>query len=106
MAATLELKYFNSFWLKKLDSIVNVTNTIGSITADVIDSNVLVLDPINVSVSVGQALDWDGKPDDSNPTVVYVDGANITFKVLTMSGSHPAKSGAPSPTIFIDLSQD
>jgi len=79
MAATLELKYFNSFWLKKLDSIVNVTNTIGSITADVIDSNVLVLDPINVSVSVGQALDWDGKPDDSNPTVVYVDGADITL---------------------------
>ena len=27
MAATLELKYFNSFWLKKMDSIVDVVPT-------------------------------------------------------------------------------
>lgn len=79
MAATLELKYFNSFWLKKLDSIVNVSNTIGSITSSVSDQNIITLDPINVSVSVGQALDWDGKPDTLNPTVVYVDGADITL---------------------------
>lgn len=77
MAATLELKYFNSFWLKKLDSIVNVKNTIGQITSPVTDQNVITLDPMNVLVSVGQALDWDGKPDDLNPTVVYVDGADI-----------------------------
>lgn len=79
MAATLELKYFNSFWLKKLDNIVNVTNTIGQITEDFTDTNIITLDPINVSVSVGQALDWEGKLDTLKPTVVYVDGADITL---------------------------
>ena len=77
MAATLELKYFNSFWLKKLDSIVNVSNTVGSITENVEDSNIITLDPINLSVSVGQTLDWEGKLDTQNPTVVYTDGTTI-----------------------------
>ena len=93
MAATLELKYFNSFWLKKLDSIVNVSNTVGSITTTVTDENVITLDPINISVSVGQALDWDGKPDDLNPTVVYVDGADITL-------SEPVTIIAPKDIVF------
>ena len=77
MAATLELKYFNSFWLKKLDSIVNVSNTVGSITENVEGSNIITLDPINLSVSVGQTLDWEGKLDTQNPTVVYTDGTTI-----------------------------
>ena len=57
MAAILELKYFNSFWLKKLDTIVEVEDTEG--TLDVAASTAtIVLTEDNVNVGVGQTVSW------------------------------------------------
>jgi hypothetical protein len=65
MAAILELKYFNSFWLKKLDTIVEVENGIAKIAA------ATTLDPIitigsgaasRLRLGVGQTVSWAGAP--------------------------------------------
>jgi hypothetical protein len=57
MAAILELKYFNSFWLKKLDTIVEVENTKGIL--DVAASGTtIVLTEDNVNIGVGQTVSW------------------------------------------------
>jgi hypothetical protein len=59
MAAILELKYFNSFWLKKLDKIVEVENTKGIL--DVAASGTtIVLTENNMNVGVGQTVSWAG----------------------------------------------
>ena len=58
MAATLELKYFNSFWLKKLDSIVDVINTVSTLSEDVTDSATITLTTANPDISVGQLVSW------------------------------------------------
>ena len=59
MAAILELKYFNSFWLKKLDTIVEVENTTGIL--DVAASGTtIVLTENNINVGVGQTVSWTG----------------------------------------------
>ena len=73
MATTLEIKYFNSFWLKKLETIVNVKNTTGELTEDVDNSNTIVLDSNNIHVNVGQAVSWiSGLLPDILPNVLYV----------------------------------
>ena len=56
MAAILELKYFNSFWLKKLDKVVEVENTTGILDGDVTANTTIVLTEANVNVGVGQQV--------------------------------------------------
>ena len=59
MAATLELKYFNSFWLKKMDTIVNVTNGSYITDSDVtVGSNTMILTTPNTFLGVGQSLEY------------------------------------------------
>jgi hypothetical protein len=60
MAAILELKYFNSFWLKKLDTIVEVENTKGVLDGAVTSNTTIVLTDDNLKVGVGQAVSWAG----------------------------------------------
>jgi len=81
MAATLELKYFNSFWLKKLDTIVDVVNTTATITSNIVNTNIITLSAANPKVSVGQALTWVGGTLNIAPTVVYVSGATVTLNL-------------------------
>jgi len=81
MAATLELKYFNSFWLKKLDTIVDIKNTTSTLSADVSDSNTLVLSSANPMIAIGQAVTWQGYALITAPTVVYINGATITLNM-------------------------
>lgn len=59
MAAILELKYFNSFWLKKLDTVVEVENTEGTLDGDV-SGTTIVLTEDNVNIGVGQTVTWVG----------------------------------------------
>ena len=74
MATTLEIKYFNSFWLKKMETIVNVKNTTGELTADVVDEDTLVLNNYNIHVNVGQAVTWaSGLVPTIVPSVLYVE---------------------------------
>ena len=59
MAAILELKYFNSFWLKKLDTVVEVEDTNGILDVDA-SGTTIVLTEDNVNVGVGQVVTWEG----------------------------------------------
>jgi hypothetical protein len=60
MAAILELKYFNSFWLKKLDTIVEVENTTAELASAVVNSANLTLTEANANIGVGQRVSWVG----------------------------------------------
>jgi hypothetical protein len=60
MAAILELKYFNSFWLKKLDTIVEVENTTAEVDSAVVDSATINFTEPLKDIGVGQVISWDG----------------------------------------------
>lgn len=62
MAAILELKFFNSFWLKKLDTIVEVENTTGILDGAVTTATI-ILTEANPDIGVGQTVIWDDAPD-------------------------------------------
>jgi hypothetical protein len=81
MAAVLELKYFNSFWLKKMQSITYVKNTTGVLDGAV-TTDTLVLTEANDFIGVGQQVTGDptsGITTNPSPVVVYVNGATITL---------------------------
>jgi len=97
MAAILELKYFNSFWLKKLDTIVEVKNTEAEVEGNVSNSATITITSSNNKISVGQTVNWTGAPV-PNPSVYKVlsttqfmltepvtilDGVDLTFGPLT-----------------------
>jgi len=79
MAAILELKYFNSFWLKKLDTIVEVENTTANLVSDVVDSADLELTAANANIGVGQLVTWESQAEGSGPYYIYkiTDPTNI-----------------------------
>lgn len=94
MAATLELKYFNSFWLKKMDTIVNVAN--GSYTTDAdiaIDSTTMILTTPNTFLGVGQSLEYTIDDVLYSNVVLYIDGADAVT-LLT-----PAEVLIPAGTV-------
>ena len=77
MAATLELKYFNSFWLKKMDTIVNVANGSYITDADVtIGSDTIVLTTPNTFLGVGQSLEYTLDDVLYSNIVLYIDGSD------------------------------
>jgi len=88
MAAILELKYFNSFWLKKLDTIVEVENTTANLVSAVVDSTDLELTAANANIGVGQLVTWPSQLDDEGPYYIYkiTDPTNI---ILTEEVSIP-----------------
>lgn len=95
MAAILELKYFNSFWLKKLDTIVEVENTKGIL--DVAASGTtIVLTEDNINVGVGQTVTWTGGP--TPFPIVYKKTNNKTF-VLNQSVTIPDATALTFGTI-------
>jgi hypothetical protein len=79
MAAILELKYFNSFWLKKLDTIVEVENTTANLVSAVVDSADLELTAANANIGVGQLVTWASQAEGSGPYYIYkiTDPTNI-----------------------------
>jgi hypothetical protein len=108
MAATLELKYFNSFWLKKMDTIVNVTGGTYTVDGDVAeDTNVMTLNENTQSLGVGQTLSYSISGTTYTNTILYIDGTytivlsdlvptdipdatTITFGVITDFSHIPA----------------
>lgn len=97
MAAILELKYFNSFWLKKLDTIVEVENTGAEVEGNVSNNATINITSSNNEIRVGQNVSWAGAPA-PNPSVYKVisptqfilsepvtveDGVGLTFGPLT-----------------------
>jgi hypothetical protein len=88
MAAILELKYFNSFWLKKLDKIVEVENTTANLVSAVVDNTDLELTAANANIGVGQLVTWPSQLDDEGPYYIYKI-TNPTNIVLTEAVSIP-----------------
>lgn len=74
MAATLELKYFNSFWIKKMDSIMNVRDTTGVVASDNTGLTITLTVP-NLLIGIGQRVTNEGITQ-SLPDFVYVVGVN------------------------------
>tara|TARA_R110000868_G_scaffold73960_2_gene214075 strand:+ start:3369 stop:4913 length:1545 start_codon:yes stop_codon:yes gene_type:complete len=70
MAATLEIKYYNSFWAKKIDTIVEVEDTVGVLDVEATETIIELVDA-NPNVGVGQTVYWDGAPSPS-PVVIRV----------------------------------
>ena len=83
MAATLELKYFNSFWLKKMDSIVNILTTEGLATITTLGSSTITLQQTNLYIGVGQALSYTISGITYNHTILYENGITITLNTPT-----------------------
>lgn len=75
MSATLEIKYFNSFWLKKLKTVVDVTNTTAELGEDAeIGDTLIILDAANENVAVGQQISWSSGSTTNTNTVFKIDG--------------------------------
>jgi len=79
MAATLELKYFNSFWLKKMDSIVDILTTEGKATASTAPSTTIALQQPNLYIGVGQSLKYTINNVTYYHTILYENGTTITL---------------------------
>ena len=84
MAAILELKYFNSFWLKKLDTVVEVENTTATLiaTGPVADPDITITSA-NGEIGVGQVVNWTVGPIEESAYVYKKTGATNTQFVLS-----------------------
>jgi hypothetical protein len=56
MAATLELKYFNSFWVKKMDSIMDTRDTTAVVATTDSSSTTIDIKVANAKIGVGQRV--------------------------------------------------
>jgi hypothetical protein len=80
MAATLELKYFNSFWLKKMDTVVDVIPTTSETDGDVIiGSTVMTLTAVDLFIGVGQLIEYTLDSTLYTNTILYISGSTITL---------------------------
>ncbi len=95
MAATLELKYFNSFWLKKMDTIVDVASS-PSITSGITpaEATSILLTNDNPAVMPGQSVTWiNSTLDQVTNSVVFISADNLTVYLAT-----PIVEAIPSGT--------
>ena len=81
MAATLEVNYFSTFWLKKINSIVEVKDTTGAADASV--GTVISLKSANINVGAGQIVTNQTAPFAGSPmvTVLSVGANNQTITI-------------------------
>lgn len=79
MAATLEIKYFNSFWLKKMKKVTEVVNTTGKVDepGGAIDDAFIILEEANPKINVGQKISWSSGVNTKTNFVYSVDGVTI-----------------------------
>ena len=93
MAATLELKYFNSFWIKKLDTIVDVENGFGAYASG---TTSITLTGVNGQPAVGQLLQ-NSASGAAFTNTVYITG--VSGSVITVN-----VAPSPAPTVGDSLS--
>jgi len=78
MAATLEVNYFSTFWLKKINSIVEVKDTTGAANAST--GTIITLKVANINVGAGQIV--------TNTTTQFPE--NPVVKVLSVAANNQA----------------
>jgi hypothetical protein len=86
MAATLEVNYFSTFWLKKINSIVEVKDTTGAADASV--STVITLKSANINVGAGQIVTNTTTPFPGNPVVTVLSVA-ANNQTITIDSAQP-----------------
>ena len=97
MAAILELKYFNSFWLKKMNTITSVRNTTGVIANSTVENNTFELEEVNPYIGVGQEVELPG-----NPVITSIDGVYVTVsEPQTLTASDEITFGAITDFTYI-----
>lgn len=83
MSATLELKYFNSFWLKKIKAITEVKNTTAIIDEATTSGNVIHITEVNINIGVGQEVLKINNdvinPENPPLVVIAINGTDITL---------------------------
>jgi len=86
MAATLEVNYFSTFWLKKINSIVEVKDTTGA--ADASTGTVITLKVANTNVGAGQVVTNTTAPFPGNPVVTVLSVA-ANNQTITIDSAQP-----------------
>ncbi len=86
MAATLEVNYFSTFWLKKINSIVEVKDTTGA--ADASTGTTITLKVANINVGAGQIVTNTTTPFPGNPTVTVLSVA-ANNQDITIDSAQP-----------------
>jgi hypothetical protein len=92
MAATLEVNYFSTFWLKKINSIVEVEDTTGAADASV--STVITLKVANINVGAGQVV--------TNPTTPFP-GAPVVTVLSVASNNQTITIDSAQPVVNNDV---
>jgi len=79
MAATLEIKYFNSFWLKKMKKVTEVVNTTSKVaeSGGAIGDEFITLEEANAKINVGKKISWSSGVNAKTNFVYSVDGNTI-----------------------------
>jgi hypothetical protein len=86
MAATLEVNYFSTFWLKKINSIVEVKDTTGA--ADASTGTTITLKAPNINVGAGQIVTDTTSPFPGNPVVTVLSVA-ANNQDITIDSAQP-----------------
>ena len=86
MAATLEVNYFSTFWLKKINSIVEVKDTTGAANAST--GTIITLKVANINVGAGQIVTNTTTPFPGNPVVTVLSVA-ANNQTITIDSAQP-----------------
>ena len=86
MAATLEVNYFSTFWLKKINSIVEIKDTTG--TANASTGTTITLKAANINVGAGQIVTDTTAPFPGNPVVTVLSVA-ANNQDITIDSAQP-----------------
>lgn len=98
MSATLELKYFNSFWLKKMKQVVQVQPTIAPTIVDTATGGTITFDVAAVKfIGVGQEVVYTLSDIIYYANIEYIDNSSLTETVVTIS---------PAPVVIIPSGTD
>jgi len=104
MAATLEVKYFNTFWLKKIKSITDVKTTTVSATNTAVDTTIILIPANTVGVGAGQTVINNTNTTGFASGVVTVtarDGATVTVSTPALSTTTNANSASTGTTLTL-----
>jgi len=93
MAATIEIKYYNSFWLKKMSTITVATNTTGVSSGATTTTTLTLSAAPSPVVSVGQSVTWTTSSITYTLYVVkVVSTTSIILSAAPASGTMPTGS--------------
>jgi hypothetical protein len=104
MAATLEVKYFNTFWLKKIKSITDVKTTNVGATNTAVDTTIILIPANTIGVGAGQTVTNNTNTTGFASGVVTVtarDGATVTVSTPALSTTTNANSASTGTTLTL-----